>query len=405
MTEFVWGAATDVGRVRRANQDRHLVEDGMFVVADGMGGHSGGEIASEVTVDSLRGSGVISTLDELIDRVQEANAAVVARARREPALRGMGTTVSLLAELVRAGPHRLGIANVGDSRLYRLTADGLHQHTVDHSLVEALVRDGRLSRAEAANHPQRNIVTRALGIDEKVLVDAWELVPVAGDRYVICSDGLFGEIGAPEICEVLSTVEDPQSAAEDLVSRACAAGGRDNVTVVVVDIAQADSVDDVPDDRVTDTRKALPDGIFEGHHVADPPAADADDANPDYPNPDDPNPDDIVLPPVGKVFTWRLAAFVVAVLMVLVALVGSLAVYARSTYYVGVEGQEIVIYQGRPGGVLWFDATLETRSGLLVGALEPHDAELVLDGLEFDNLEDAEAHIEDLREQLSPETP
>jgi protein phosphatase len=400
MTEFVWGAATDVGRVRRANQDHHLVEDGMFVVADGMGGHSGGEIASEVTVDSLREAGVISTLDELIDGVQEANAAVVARARREPALRGMGTTVSLLADLVRAGPHRLGIANVGDSRVYRVTDDGLHQHTVDHSLVEALVRDGRLSRAEAANHPQRNIVTRALGIDEKVLVDAWELVPVTGDRYVICSDGLFGEIGAPEISEVLSTVEDPQQAAEDLVSRACAAGGRDNVTVVVVDIARADSVDDVPDDRVSDTRKALPDGIFEGHHISDPPAAEADEANLD-----DPNPDDIVLPPIGKVLTWRLAAFVVAVLMVLVALVGSLAVYARSTYYVGVDGQEIVIYQGRPGGVLWFDATLEERSGLLVDALEPHDAELVLDGLEFDNLEDAEAHIEDLREQLSPETP
>lgn len=410
MTEFVWGAATDVGRIRRANQDRHLVEDGMFVVADGMGGHSGGEIASEVTIDALRDAGVISTLDELIDRVQAANEAVVSRARREPALRGMGTTVSLLADLVRAGPHRLGIANVGDSRLYRLTDDGLYQHTVDHSLVEALVRDGRLSRAEAANHPQRNIVTRAIGIDEKVLVDAWELVPVTGDRYVICSDGLFGEIGAPEISEVLGTVADPQEAAEDLVSRACAAGGRDNVTVVVVDIVRADSVDDVPDDRVTDTRKALPDGILEGHHISDPPAADADGPNPgdpnaDDPNPDDPSPDDIVLPPVAKVFTWRLAAFVVAVLMVLVALVGSLAVYARSAYYVGVEGQEIVIYQGRPGGVLWFDATLEERSGLLVDALEPHDAELVVDGLEFDNLEDAEAHVEDLRERLSPKTP
>ncbi len=396
MTQFKWGAATDVGRIRRANQDHHLVRDGLFVVADGMGGHSGGEIASEVTVDALRESGVVSTLDELIDQIQEANAQVVARGRREPALRGMGTTVCLLADLSRAGPHRLGIANVGDSRLYRLTDDGVHQHTADHSLVEALVRSGRLSRAEAAIHPQRNIVTRALGIDEKVLVDAWELVPVTGDRYLICSDGLFGEIGAPEISEVLHSLADPQEAAEDLVSRACAAGGRDNVTVVVVDIARADSVDDVPDDRVTDIRKALPDGVLEGQHISD--ALPEDDA-------DDPNPDEIVMPQATKVFTWRLAAFVVAVLMVLVALIGSLAIYARSAYFVGVEGEEIVIYQGRPGGVLWFDATLEERSGLLVDALEPHDAELALNGLEFDNLEDAEAHVENLREQLSPDAP
>ena len=402
MTEFAWGAATDVGRVRQANQDHHLTEDGMFVVADGMGGHSGGEIAAEVTVDALRYVGAIGTLDELIDRVQNANAQVVARARTEPALRGMGTTVSLLADLVRVGPPRLGIANVGDSRLYRLTEDGLHQHTVDHSLVESLVREGRLSRVEAANHPQRNIVTRALGIDEKVLVDAWELVPVTGDRYVICSDGLYGEIGAPEISEVLRTVADPQEAAEDLVSRACAAGGRDNVTVVVVDIESADPVDDVPGDRVTDTRKGLPDGVLDGHHTTD----DVSDPGHDPdPNPDDPNPDDIVLAPVTKVFTWRLVAFVVVVLMVLVALVGSLAVYARSAYYVGIDGQEIVIYQGRPGGVLWFDATLTERSGLLVGALESRDAVLVVDGLEFDDLKDAEAHIEVLREQLSPETP
>ncbi|MBT5849022.1 MAG: serine/threonine-protein phosphatase [Acidimicrobiaceae bacterium] len=397
MTEFAWGSATDVGRVRRANQDHHLIEDGMFVVADGMGGHSGGEIASEVTVDALRDLGEISTLDELIGRVQDANSKVVERAAEEPALRGMGTTVSLLTGLVGGGAHRLGVANVGDSRLYRVTGDGLHQHTVDHSLVESFVREGRLSRAEAANHPQRNIVTRALGIDDKVLVDAWELVPVAGDRYVLCSDGLFGEIGEPEIYEVLSTVSNPQEAAEDLVSRACAAGGRDNVTVVIVDIESADPVDDVPDDRVIDTRKALPDRVLDIQTVPDGLSDAGDDS--------DPNPDDIVLTPVIRVLTWRLVAAVIVVAMVLVALLGSLAVYARSAYYVGIDGQEIVIYQGRPGGVLWFDATLAERSGLLVDALDSSDAELVIDGLEFDDLKDAEAHIEVLREQLSSDTP
>ncbi|MEM8709123.1 MAG: PP2C family serine/threonine-protein phosphatase, partial [Actinomycetota bacterium] len=257
MTAFAYGAATDVGRVRSSNQDRFFVGDSVFVVADGMGGHSGGEIASEIAVTVLEDADTVGTIDDLIGRVQEANSGIVDRAKEQPELKGMGTTVTMLADIKRAGPNRLGVANVGDSRLYRVTDSGLHQHTEDHSLVEALVRDGRLTRAEAAVHPQRNIVTRALGIDEKVLVDAWELIPVVGDRYVLCSDGLFGEIH-----EVLQFTSSPQDAADELVKRARDAGGRDNITVVVVDVVEADTFDDMPDDRVTDVRKALPDGVL-----------------------------------------------------------------------------------------------------------------------------------------------
>ncbi len=396
MTIFVVGAATDVGQVRRTNQDHYLVADPVFVVADGMGGHSGGEIASEIAVNTMARADHVASIDDLIGWMQKANEDIVSRARTDLALKGMGTTCCALVGLSNAGPHRIGIANVGDSRLYRLTADGLHQHSEDHSLVESLVRDGRLSRAEAANHPQRNIVTRALGIDEKVLVDAWELVPVAGDRYVICSDGLFGEIGHPEIHEVLTTLESPQAAAEDLVERACAAGGRDNVTVVIVDIAEADSVDDPPEDRVTDIRKALPDGVLQIERPS--PADDPVVAT-------DPHPDEIRLGTPVAFFTWRLAVFVAAVLIVLAVLFTSITVYARSAYFVGVEGENVVIYKGRPDGVLWFDPTVEEMVDITVSDLDPDDLESLSDAQEFDTLEEARQFTVELTERAEPAVP
>ncbi len=395
MTTFAFGAATDVGRVRHSNQDHFLVTDPMFVVADGMGGHNGGEIAAEIAVETLAAAQDLPSIDALIEWVQKANSEIVTRARVAPDLRGMGTTVCVLVGLTAAGPHRLGVANVGDSRLYRLTAEGLNQHTEDHSLVEALVRDGRLTKAEAANHPQRNIVTRALGIDEKVLVDAWELVPVQGDRYLLCSDGLFGEIGPTEIHGVLTELASPQDAADDLVARACAAGGRDNVTVVVVDVVAADSVDEPPADRVSAVRKALPDGVL----------------NPESPEPsagsvpDDPHPDEIIVAAPTAVFTWRLIAFVSAVVVVLAILITSITVYARSNYFIEVEGDSVVIYQGRSGGVLWFDPTVEDRIEFDPALIDGGALAALTEDLGFDALDEAEAFADDLLEQADSAAP
>lgn len=333
MTEFAFGAATHVGKVRPANQDQLLTSAPVFVVADGMGGHHGGEIAAAVAVDSIQAGDVVSSLDDLIERVQAANSQIVDRAKFEPELKGMGTTMVMLVGIERVGPNRLGIANVGDSRLYRLDGHTLHQHTEDHSLVEALVRDGRLTREEAAVHPQRNIVTRALGIDEKVLVDAWELVPVVGDRYLLCSDGLFSELSEDAMAQILVDTVDPQEAAELLVTEACDAGGRDNVTVVIVDVTAADSIDDLPDDRVTDVRKALPDGVLKREM---PKAGDEQVET-------DPHPDEIVRGAQPAVLTWRLGVFVVAVIMVLAVLFTSITVYARSAYFIGDQDQQVVI--------------------------------------------------------------
>lgn len=315
MTGFEVGAATHVGMVRDSNQDRLIVDDPVFAVADGMGGHSGGEIAAAIAVDVLAATQAVVTIDDLIERVHEANLEIVERARREPRLRGMGTTVCILAGLGGDGPDRLGVANVGDSRLYRVTDGGLHQHTEDHSLVESLIREGRLTREEARVHPQRNIVTRALGIDERVLVDAWELVPVAGDRYLLCSDGLFGEVPATEIHDVLTGTESAQAAADRLVEQACAAGGRDNVTVVIVDVVEADPPVQVPADRVAAVRRALPEGVL----PADRPSA---------PEPVDVHPPPYPAPwhqPVSGLLTWRLVLFIAVLVVVLVVLVAAVS--------------------------------------------------------------------------------
>ena len=210
--------------------------DRLFAVADGMGGHSGGEVASEVAVTALSETELLTSVDELVAAIHRTNDRVVERSRDDPALRGMGTTITVLGAVHTPTGPRLGVANVGDSRAYLRSPDGLAQLTDDHSLVETLVRDGRLTRDEADVHPQRNILTRALGIDEKVLVDAWELAAVVGDRYVICSDGLFNELTVEEMTETLDAHDDPAEAAQELVDAANAAGGRDNITVVVVDV-------------------------------------------------------------------------------------------------------------------------------------------------------------------------
>ena len=148
----------------------------------------------------------------------------------------MGTTLCALALVQGDGYEALGVVNVGDSRLYILKEGELEQITEDHSLVATLERQGRLTRAEAAVHPQRNIVTRALGIDSKVMVDSWEIAPVSGDRYLLCSDGLFNEIDDNRIAATLRKLADPTEAANELVRLANEAGGRDNITCVVVDV-------------------------------------------------------------------------------------------------------------------------------------------------------------------------
>jgi protein phosphatase len=231
-----FGARTDVGRVRRANEDSYLVKEPVFVVADGMGGHLAGDIASSTAVSAIEGhlsDAAPDRPESFVALVRGANRAIWERAQGDSGLRGMGTTCTLLY-LDEATAH---IAHVGDSRAYRLRDGSLEQLTEDHTLVARMVREGKLAPEEAEHHPQRSIITRALGVDADVAVDLIVIDLRPGDRLLLCSDGLSSMIAESSITDVLEGEERPQAAADALVDLANEAGGEDNVTVLIIDVS------------------------------------------------------------------------------------------------------------------------------------------------------------------------
>ena len=237
--DLSWGAYTHTGMVRAANEDSHVAEAMVQAVADGMGGHAAGEVASAIAAATLRDrlAKGVQSVDLMVAAVVEANAAIFQAAHSSSDQRGMGTTVVALAALLSdSGPTRLVLANVGDSRAYVQRNGSLIRLSVDHSYVQELVNTGHISELEARTHPRRNIVTRALGIEPTVKVDTWVLPLVQGDRYVLCSDGLVDEVDDDQISRILGLARHPQAAAESLVQAANANGGHDNTTVVVIDV-------------------------------------------------------------------------------------------------------------------------------------------------------------------------
>lgn len=242
--ELNHGAATDIGRVREVNEDAFLAAPPVFVVADGMGGHDGGDVASAIVVeeftalrdqdyDPTRGAeAVAATLRTCQARISGYGADQRARG----AARFHSGTTAVVALLVEADeePHWL-LANLGDSRIYRYAGGRLAQVSTDHSLVQEMVTTGRITADAAATHPERHIITRALGGPRGVEADYFLLPLSAVERLVLCSDGVTGMIGDDRIAEILGRVSDPGDAADELVAAAVTAGGRDNATAVVVD--------------------------------------------------------------------------------------------------------------------------------------------------------------------------
>ena len=429
MTSFRWGSATDAGRVRTVNQDDSLVvADRLFALADGMGGHQAGEVAAELALTVLGDHLTENTTDDLLEAVLEANRRVYERAESDPELAGMGTTICALALIEREdGDQGLALVNVGDSRVYRQRGDGFDQLTDDHSLVANLVREGRLSEEEAASHPQRNVVTRALGIDTHVQVDSWELAAVTGDRYLLCSDGLFNEVPEGRIVATLRRFDDPVEASRELVRLANEGGGRDNITCVVVDVLDGPGVADRPAATPADTDV----------HPVVPPLADHDD-DPDEGPEDDEESDepektaegeeaepDATLGAVAadldgeadegtgesaskvaspRRFTWRVVVFALVLVGLLAATAGALAWYGRNTYFVTFDADEVVIFKGRPGGFLWFDPTIEERSGIDRRDIPEAVADEIAGGRDQATLEDARRFVANVTEQVEAST-
>lgn len=391
------GAATDVGRLRTINQDRFVLlpDRNLFIVADGMGGHQGGEVASRLAVETLQVAYRDPTADALTEAIAVANHRIRHEGDADPDLRGMGTTVVALA-LMPEEPdpdepadddtelrQHLLIANVGDSRGYLFRDSSLTQLTEDHSVVADLVREGQITADEAEVHPQRNIVTRVLGVYETVEVDLWPVDPVAHDRYLLCSDGLFNEVGADQISSVLRRLEDPNEAAAELVRLANEGGGRDNITVVIVDVVDDGDVAEAASAALAGEASGLAAG------TAPAPAASAGDdpagfttatpgADPGDGLSDD-QPDSVLTGRPSRRqrraerrsqrsqrtrVTWRALLFTLLVLGVIGGAFATIQWYGTSTYFVGFDGDEVVIYQGRPDGLLWIDPELEERTGI-----------------------------------------
>jgi protein phosphatase len=245
--ELRWGARTHRGRVRPLNEDALLTAAPAFVVADGMGGHAAGEVASAITVDCFRQLSGAERVpaEDVMALLQEANERILDHAAANPDARGMGTTVTGLV-VVQNGPSEELLAfNVGDSRLYRVRDGSLAQVSVDHSAVQELVDAGVLAPEDIGIHPDRHVVTRALGANPAPRPDLWFIVPERGDRFVLCTDGLSGEVNGHDLAAVATLEEDPQEVARRLTDIALSAGGRDNVTVVVVDVIRVTSEVDV----------------------------------------------------------------------------------------------------------------------------------------------------------------
>lgn len=238
------GAASHVGAVRALNEDSCLAGAHLAVVADGMGGHARGDVASRLTIDAFRPLAERTDLapDDVRRAVVAANTALLDDAREHPERDGMGTTVTGIALVDHFGsPHWL-VFNVGDSRVYQVSDEGVRLLTHDHSEVQELVDAGRLTDAQARVHPLRNIVTRSLGTDPAPEMDLWLFPPNPGDTFLLCSDGLTNELDDDGILDLWRnrTSASAVTAADALVAAAVSAGGRDNVTVVVVRMASPD---------------------------------------------------------------------------------------------------------------------------------------------------------------------
>ena len=433
MAELRVGSATDTGRLRPENEDNLLVTDRVFVVADGMGGHEAGEVASQIAVDRVAenlGGEALPLAKDVVDSISMANRDIYRAAIVNPEQRGMGTTVTAIAVIAdsqagRGAPNidvndpidadppgstdanlpgdvtpirpaepseALVLANVGDSRTYLFRHDRLRRVTVDHSYVQELVATGHISEEEARTHPRRNIITRALGIEPDVRVDWWTLPIIRGDRFVLCSDGLVDEVADVDIASTLTLETDPQDAADRLVEKANEAGGRDNITVIVLDVIDGDDppdptleVDIVPvwaDDAADPT----PAGPLELD--ADPTDTAVDQAAAAGATP----PDDI-----AEVRRKRLIRFAIAfgVAAAFVVVFVFFSVWAGNGYFIAFnEDDEAIIYSGRAGGVLWIEPTAENQVGPTRDELTTEVADEIDTEPRFDSFDDAVAFIQ-----------
>jgi len=363
--QIKFGAKSDTGTLRVQNEDSFLAKEKLFVVADGMGGHNAGEVASAMAIkmlDDAEKNGIADAAG-LAKMIEQINSTIFQASANQTDQNGMGTTLTVLAVTTNEkNETALAVANIGDSRTYVLRGDEFKQVSVDHSYVQELVSEGLITKEEARTHARRNIVTRALGIEPKVAVDTWTLPIVDHDRYLLCSDGLVDEVADDLIEKCLRQKVAPQKIAEELVALANQNGGRDNITVIVVDVL-ADthtSVSGIKPKRSTD-KKSL----------------------------------------VKKLVVGFVVAGVLTIATTL------LATYLRSGYFVAYENSKsdarVLVYRGK--NFLWVNPTIEADSTLTRDDLSAALSKEILAKPGFSSSSAARDYVNQIRDVIEATKP
>jgi serine/threonine protein phosphatase PrpC len=347
---------SDTGLTRTSNEDGLLLEPPLYAVADGMGGHRAGEIASRVALEELVAHAPRSADSKALGRaLRAANRAVIAAAEKSRTRTGMGTT--LTAAMVD-GTH-IAVAHVGDSRAYLLHDGRLERLSEDHSMVADLIRQGALTEEEARYHPQRSVITRALGSDPNMLPDVFDVDGAPGDRLLLCTDGLTGMLAEEYIAEILRTEATPDLAARTLVDAANRSGGYDNITVAVIDLT------DTPAEQYAPRR---------GSTVS------------------------------GRRAASRLLWVLAAVAVVVISAWGAYA-YSASRAYLIDESGFVTVYRGVPGSFAGISLNWRVeRTNVPVDRLELPVASRLKEGIAFEGLDAALERVEELRSSVPSES-
>lgn len=393
-----YAARSDVGSVREHNEDSYLVRTPLFVVADGMGGHEAGEVASRIAVDTMEKLAPKSASPEaLATAVVAANEAVIEGARNGTGKPGMGTTLTAAYVCDKD----IIIAQVGDSRAYLLRNGQLQRVTRDHSLVADLIEQGRLTEEEARFHPQRSVITRALGSDAHMQADIYTLQAEEGDRLLLCSDGLSSMVDDEEIEKALVEFPVPADACEALVDAALQSGGMDNVTVIVVD-----PLGEPQEEKAT---------VYTEEPIIGASAQSASGENETLPSERESMPEPEQESSSSKKRRGaqhskpkrrsKLAPLIwtLAFILILAAAAAGFFAYAQNSYYIIAEDGIVSVYRGLPGEIAGFSFSWleDSAEDIDITKLTPSTQSHLLNGIAVNSLEEAEEHLSEYRQTSS----
>lgn len=405
--QILSAASSHVGKIRASNQDSGSVGRHVFVVADGMGGHAGGDVASAVAVQHLFGidreySSVEEAREVLFTNIMEAGQELTNTVLEHPELTGMGTTVSAMIRV----KNQMVIAHIGDSRIYRLREGVLEQITTDHTFVQRLVESGRITPEEAAVHPRRSVLMRVLGdVDATPEVDTHVVDTQPGDRWLLCSDGLSGYVPERDIAETLLTVDDVEMACHKLITQSLSEGAPDNVTVVVVRVQEGQDISPPAEPRMVGsaaepltyesgpvTRKAgLPALLF--HPLRALPPAD------EHFEPEEEYLEELIREDRRRLIRRRVV-WLLSVAAVIGGLVwGAIAAYqwTQTRFYVADNEGMVAIYRGVPQDVWVITlSSLHSVTDIEISDLPPYQQEIVEATFPVGSLEEARDFIDRL---------